>query len=312
MQDIAVPVIKRTSLDILQVNLTKVCNLSCTHCHVQAGPKRTEDMSPQMIQALVKFIEQNNFKTLDLTGGAPELNAGFKTLIETAKKKGMEIIDRCNLTVLLLPSQKDTIDFLKDNNVHIIASLPCYTQKQVDLQRGDGVFSKSIKALKLLNQAGYGIQKGLTLDFVYNPGGPFLAGDQLSLEKSYKQRLKDDFDIEFSNLFTLHNFPVGRFKDHLRSTSELVPYMDLLKSKYNPDTLDSLMCKSQLSISWDGRIFDCDFHQMENLALKDSKGIELNIINGVDINEVMKPIPFFDHCFACTAGAGASCTGSLA
>lgn len=311
MQNLIKPFIERMSLDVLQVNLTKVCNLSCTHCHVQAGPKRTEDMSSNMVQALIKFIQANNFKTLDLTGGAPELNDGFRDLIKTAKAQGMEVIDRCNLTVLLLPSQKDTISFLKEYGVHIIASLPCYTEKQVDLQRGDGVFAKSIRALKLLNEAGYGIDKDLVLDFIYNPGGAFLAGDQKSLEASYKSRLKTDFNIEFTSLYTLHNFPVGRFKEHLRSLSELVPYVDLLKSKYNPDTVDSLMCKSQLSISWDGKIFDCDFHQMENLAIKDSAGVELNIINGVDIVEVMKPIPFLDHCYACTAGAGASCTGSL-
>ncbi|PCJ17103.1 MAG: radical SAM protein [Candidatus Cloacimonadota bacterium] len=306
-----IPTINRTSLDVLQVNLGKVCNLSCTHCHVQAGPNRTEDMSLEKIESLIQMILKGDFKTLDLTGGAPELNAGFKDLIRAAKSKKMEIIDRCNLTVLLLPSQKDTIDFFKENEVHIIASLPCYTKENVDKQRGDGVFSKSIKALKLLNEVGYGIDKNLVLDFIYNPNGAFLAPEQSSLEKDYKLRLKEDFNIEFSNLFTLHNFPVGRFKDYLSENNELISYVDLLKSKYNEGTLDNLMCKSQLSISWDGRVFDCDFHQMEDLPLKDKNGVDLNISNDIDTKNFMSKIPFLDHCYACTAGDGASCTGAL-
>ena len=238
----------RKNLKTLQVNVGKVCNMSCQHCHVEAGPNRTESMSSAVFQKVIEFMDRFPFKTLDITGGAPELNPHFKSLVLEGKKRSMEVIDRCNLSVLLIHNQSDLIDFLVKNQVHIIASLPCYSQKNVDQQRGEGAFKKSIEAIRRLNQAGYGKSKELVLDFIYNPGGPFLAGSQETLQADYKIRLWEDFGLEFNNLYCLHNFPVGRWAHALKSSGEYDHYMSQLRSAYNPATLENLMCREQLSI----------------------------------------------------------------
>jgi len=305
------PSFGRKALRTLQVNVGKICNMRCSHCHVDAGPHRKEAMSDQVVQRVVELLDRFDFQTLDITGGAPELNPHFKTLVMEGRKRSMEVIDRCNLSVLLIPGNADLLDFLVEFQVHIVASLPCYSQKNVDLQRGEGAFAKSIEAIKRLNQAGYGKQDDLVLDFIYNPSGPFLAGDQASLQADYKQRLWEDFEIEFNHLYTLHNFPVGRWAEQLKKDGEYESYLSKLKEAYNSATIEGLMCRDQLSIGYTGEIFDCDFHQMEEIPTRGKDGRPLNLIDGFEDEELFTVIPWRPHCFACTAGSGASCSGAL-
>lgn len=311
MKSTTPPDFSRKSLKTLQVNVGKVCNMSCSHCHVEAGPHRTESMNREVFERVVEFMDRFSFQTLDITGGAPELNPFFRALVQEGKKRSMEVIDRCNLSVLLINSQTDLIDFLAENRVHIIASLPCYSQKNVDQQRGEGAFNKSIEAVRRLNRAGYGKVKELILDFVYNPGGAFLAGNQQSLESDYKVRLWEDYGLEFNQLYSLHNFPVGRWVNALKLSGEYNEYMDKLRSAFNPATIENLMCRELLSISYDGQIYDCDFHQMENLPIRGRDGQPLNIMDQVQDQDLLGAIPWRNHCYACTAGSGASCSGAL-
>ncbi len=306
-----IPEFERTELSTLQVNLGRVCNMRCVHCHVDAGPDRKESMSPEVVDKVISFMDRFAFKTLDITGGAPELHPQFKALVEAGRRRGLEVIDRCNLTILLVPAQKDLVDFLVENKVHIVASLPCYTRENVDKQRGDGAFSKSIEAVKILNQAGYARAKDLILDFIYNPGGASLAGEQAQLEKDYKRRLDEDFGLVFNSLLTLHNFPVGRWVEHLKEMGAYVHYLKLLKEAYNPETIQSLMCRSQVSIAYTGEIHDCDFHQMENIPIPGSNGEPLNLLHDFEDQELFAKIQWRHHCYACTAGKGASCSGAL-
>ena len=301
----------RDQVEILQVNIGRLCNQACHHCHVEAGPLRTENMGSQTVDRLIELIAASpSVKTIDITGGAPELNPHFRKFVTACHRMGKHIIDRCNLTVLFEPGHEDTAMFLKKHSVHIIASLPCYSKDNVEKQRGRGVFNKSIEALKILNSLGYGItDSSLKLDLVYNPTGPSLPPEQKKLEDGYKKELKALFNIEFNNLFTITNMPIKRFLDDLGRAGKFESYMDLLANNFNPHAVNSVMCKSLVSVSWDGTLFDCDFNQMLELPLG---GEQKDIWSISSLSELTaSPIALANHCYACTAGAGSSCSGSL-
>lgn len=306
------PAIQRAQLETLQANLGYTCNQTCKHCHVNAGPNRTEQMSLETINDLLKFIQQHDIKNLDLTGGAPELNPHFRYLIREARKLNVHIIDRCNLTILHEETQQGLADFLAANKVEIVASLPCYNQKNVDEQRGKGVFDKSISGLQKLNSLGYGKpDTGLILNLMYNPTGAFLPPAQSGLEADYKEKLRNDFNIEFNQLFTLTNMPIMRFGSSLMSKGEFNPYMKLLKAAHSDDNLNTLMCRSLISIDWQGYIFDCDFNQMLNIPSKLDSIVKRHIAD-LNISELEHSnILVADHCYGCTAGSGSSCGGAL-
>lgn len=303
--------INRTPTEVVQINIGRLCNQACLHCHVEAGPKRTENMNKKTVDRLIELLEKSKtVHTIDLTGGAPELNENFKYLVKAARSLGKNVIDRCNLTVLFEPNQQDTAQFLKENSVHVIASLPCYSKDNVEKQRGHGVFNKSIQALKNLNELGYGKPNtDLKLDLVYNPVGPSLPPHQKTLETKYKSELKELFNIEFNSLFTITNMPIKRFLYDLEKSKKYDEYMTLLSNSFNPHTAQTVMCRNLVSISWDGQIFDCDFNQMLELPLGSGKK---NIWDIDNFNLLAgNKITFADHCFACTAGAGSSCGGAL-
>jgi len=302
------PTIRRGKLDTLQVNLGYLCNLSCLHCHVNAGPTRKELMNKQTIDDVFAFIDQQGIKTLDLTGGAPEMNPHFEYVVLEAVKRDVTVIDRCNLTILEEPGYEQLAQFLADNSVQIVASLPCYSSDNVDAQRGNGVFDKSITALQKLNALGYG--KGLQLDLVYNPQGAQLPPSQVELEQEYKQHLLDNFGIEFSRLLTITNMPIKRFGSTLISKGEFETYMDVLKSAYQSANLDEVMCKSILSVDWEGFVYDCDFNQMLELPAGFSP-VKQHISDCLGVDFKQKRITIADHCYGCTAGGGSSCSGSL-
>ncbi len=319
------PSVTRTKLETLQVNLGYKCNLSCTHCHVNAGPNRKELMSRETIDQLLEYIDRHDIQALDLTGGAPELNPDFRYFVVEARKRGVHVMDRCNLTILLEPGQEDLAQFLSDNQVEIVASLPCYTQDNVDAQRGKGVFDGSIIALQLLNSLGYGhgdSKKPLSL--VYNPGGAFLPPAQQQLEEDYTVHLRKHFDIEFDQLYTITNMPISRFGAVLAAKGEFENYMDLLRSSFSQENLDSVMCKSLISIDWQGYVFDCDFNQMLDMPLLTAKPAppESNELiatteTRTHISDLLQrdllgsSIVVADHCYGCTAGQGSSCGGAL-
>lgn len=303
--------LKKTRLDILQVNVGKLCNLTCVHCHAESGPaKINENMDERTAQAVVRLMDQGQWTTLDLTGGAPELNPHFRYLVKEARRRDLRVIDRCNLTVLFEPGLEDLGEFLKDHQVEIVASLPCYTKENVDQQRGEGAFHHSIQALKQLNVLGYGVDgTGLILNLVYNPVGPYLPGAQTQLERDYKKHLKENFGIVFNSLFTITNMPITRWAKYLKAKNQLQTYKDLLVSQFNPDTLDGLMCRTTLSIGYDGRVYDCDFNQMVNMQM--TNGVPLTVFN-LDVEKLTDfPVLTDDHCFGCTAGCGSSCQGAL-
>ena len=301
----------RTPVEILQVNIGRLCNLACHHCHVEAGPKRTENMESATVDRVIELLgKSETIHTVDLTGGAPELNPHFRRLVIAARQLKKQVIDRCNLTVLYEPGQEETAYFLKENGVHIVASLPCYSKKNVEQQRGRGVFDKSIEALRLFNKLGYGkTDSNLKLDLVYNPTGPFLPPSQEKLRRDYKAELKELFDIEFNELFTITNMPIKRFLKDLERSGKLSDYMELLANSFNPTAAKGIMCRSLVSIAWNGEIFDCDFNQMLELPLGAGRKTiwDLNSFNELE----NKPITFANHCYACTAGAGSSCGGAL-
>ena len=306
------PAIKRDQLETLQVNLGYLCNQSCLHCHVNAGPKRKEIMQQETIEDVIRFLRNSKIKKLDLTGGAPELNPYFRDLVSAAVKIGVHVIDRCNLTVLHEPGQEDTADFLAQNKVEVVASLPCYLEENVDGQRGDGVFQTSVAAIKLLNITGYGIEgSGLELNLMYNPTGPHLPPAQCQLEQDYKRELKQRYGIVFNNLYTLTNMPIKRFGSTLISKGEFNNYMMLLKDAYKTTNLETVMCRSLISVDWQGHVYDCDFNQMLELPLIDNgKKMHLNDLAGKNLNQ--HDIMIADHCYGCTAGQGSSCGGALA
>ena len=302
--------ITREKISTLQVNMGKLCNQACSHCHVEAGPKRTEIMDIKVISKILNLLDKkNHINVVDITGGAPELNANFRYFILELKKRNLHIIDRCNLTVLHEKGQENTAEFLAKNNVEIVASLPCYTEQNVDKQRGRGVFNKSISSLKKLNKLGYGKgNKLLKLNLVYNPLGDFLAPDQRKLEIEYKDFLKKNFQICFDNLFSLNNMPIKRFNNFLKRNNKYSSYMKLLYNNFNSSAANNIMCKDMVSIAWDGSIHDCDFNQMLDIPLVNEKK---NIFHINSFSEISNNIATNDHCYGCTAGSGSSCKGSL-
>lgn len=312
LKDTDFPAIHRGQLTTLQVNLGYRCNQSCLHCHVNAGPNRKEMMSAGTIDTVVEFLQAANISTLDLTGGAPELNPGFRDLVRRARALGVHVMDRCNLTILDEPGQEELAGFLADNRVEVIASLPCYLEDNVDGQRGKGVYRGSIHGLKALNALGYGKPgSGLVLNLVYNPTGPFLPPPQASLEVDYKRELANRFGIVFNRLYTLTNLPIQRFGSMLVSKGQFDDYMKLLREAYSTENLESVMCRSLLSVDWQGYVYDCDFNQMLDLPLliEGKPRPKLADLIGRDLEG--NPIVIADHCYGCTAGQGSSCGGAL-
>jgi radical SAM/Cys-rich protein len=284
--------------------------LACHHCHVDAGPKRTEIMTWEVMQKILDWAEQANIKSVDLTGGAPELNPHFRQFCEALLQLDIKIISRCNITVLFEPGQQDLAQWYAERKITLVCSLPCYTEDNVDAQRGKGVFDKSIQGLQLLNSLGYGIDDGLPLDLVYNPVGAFLPPEQSALEQDYRDMLHKNFDIVFSNLLAITNIPINRFAHALRRDGELEDYQHLLVSNFNASTLDGLMCLHLINMDWLGRVYDCDFNQMLDIPMSGGAPRylwELSI-DGIE----GAPIATNRHCFGCTAGAGSSCGGTLA
>jgi radical SAM/Cys-rich protein len=304
--------LKPTSIDIFQINIGKLCNQTCLHCHVDAGPdKKVENMSLETLEKCFHIVKKHNIKTVDITGGAPEMNPHFRWFVEQCTSIGVKVMDRCNLTIIESnPKYYDLPHFFAENKVHVVSSLPYFTKLRTDSQRGDGVFEDSIKALKRLNEIGYGKKDtGLQLDLVYNPSGAFLPGDQMSLEAEFKRQMKSRYDIDFNNLFVITNLPISRFLDYLVESGNYENYMEELVNAYNPSTTEGIMCRYTLSVSWDGYIYDCDFNQM--LDLKVNGGSKH--IDHFDIDQLMhRDIVFNQHCYGCTAGAGSSCGGTIA
>ena len=298
-------------VEILQVNLGKLCNMTCDHCHVDAGPDRREIMQRLEIDACIQTLKNNpEIKTLDLTGGAPEMNPHFCELVTSARKLGCHVIDRCNLTILLAKGYEHLPEFLAANQVEIVASLPCYLEENTDSQRGDGAYSKSIETLIKLNSLGYGkADSGLTLTLVYNPVGTNLPPAQLDLESAYHSELQTRFGIEFNRLFTITNMPVSRYLDYLIRTGDYSTYMEKLINAFNPAAVSGLMCLNTLSIGWDGKLYDCDFNQMLELNLKSPAPRTIHDFNHDEL--IHRPIQVAQHCFGCTAGAGSGCQGSI-
>ena len=304
--------IRRGRLEALQVNLGYRCNQQCRHCHVNAGPKRTEVMTPETIETVLTFLAEHRVAALDLTGGAPELHPQFRRIVTAARDLGCHVIDRCNLTVLEEPGQEGLADMLAGAKVEIVASLPCYLEQNVDSQRGTGVYRTSIRALQRLNALGYGqAGSGLTLTLVYNPGGASLPPDQAQLEIDYRRELGQRHGIVFSRLFTLTNMPIARFGSALISNGEFDSYMQLLKSSMQSSNLDGVMCRSLISVDWRGYVYDCDFNQMLGLPLRSGhrERVRLTDLLGVDLEG--NAIAVADHCYGCTAGQGSSCGGAL-
>lgn len=307
------PAIRRRKLETLQANLGYRCNQSCFHCHVAASPKRTEEMSWETMAVLLDFAGRHGVQTLDLTGGAPEMNPNFRRLVAAARSLGLSVIDRCNLTILSEPGHETLADFLAEQNVEITASLPCYLEENVDAQRGDGVFQASIEGLRKLNALGYGLPgRGLLLNLVYNPLGPSLPPDQAKLEQAYKEQLATRYGVVFDRLFALANMPIQRFGSQLVSRHEFHDYMRLLKGAYQAANLDGVMCRSLLSVNWRGEVFDCDFNQMLGLRLGGPQTEPLHLADLLEADLSGRPIRVADHCYGCTAGQGSSCGGALA
>lgn len=304
-------VLTRTAPHTLQVNVGKLCNQACHHCHVDAGPKRTEQMVRTTAERVIELLKQSpSIDTVDITGGAPELNANFAMLVERARELGRRVIVRCNLTVILVEGMAWLVDFYRRHRVELICSLPCYTADNVDRQRGNGVFAKSIVALRLLNQAGFG-RGELTLDLVYNPVTPMLAPDQSELEARYRDALDENFGISFDRLLTLNNMPIARFADQLDRAGMHSQYMGLLVNHFNPATVERLMCRTLVSVGWEGGLYDCDFNQMLAIPLRVG-GCALTIYDVDDLSALAGTrVTTASHCFGCTAGAGSSCGGAL-
>jgi radical SAM/Cys-rich protein len=309
MRHYGFPAMRRGRLEALQVNLGYKCNQSCLHCHVNAGPTRTEMMSRETLTDVFAFLEVSKVRILDITGGAPELHPLFRALVIRARELGVHVIDRCNLTILLEPGHEDLPLFLGGNQVEVTASLPCYTEELVDRQRGKGVYEKSIEGLKRLNAVGYGTR--LDLNLVYNPQGPSLPPAQQNLEAEYKRILGEQHGVVFTRLLTLANMPIQRFGSTLISKGQFNEYMALLHGAHRDENLESVMCRSLVSVDWQGYVYDCDFNQMLDLPLqtKDSSRLRLAELIGRDL--AGNPIAVRDHCYGCTAGQGSSCGGAL-
>jgi radical SAM/Cys-rich protein len=296
-------------LDTFQINLGKMCNQVCNHCHVDAGPDRKEIMTLETMEQCLDALDRTNCSTVDLTGGAPEMNPNFRWFVEQLTAKGKEIIVRCNLTIIVANKKyNDLPEFFKKHKVQVISSLPCYTADNTDSQRGNGVFEQSIQALKMLNKVGYGTNDSeLILNLVFNPSGPNLPGDQMKLEQDYKRVLKSDFDIEFNNLFTITNLPISRYLQYLVASNNYEAYMDKLVNAYNPLAAEAVMCRNSISVGWDGFLFDCDFNQMLDLKV----AVQGKHITKFNLEEIQnREVIVNQHCYGCTAGAGSSCGGA--
>lgn len=303
--------LKPTGIDVFQINLGKMCNQVCTHCHVDAGPDRKEIMTKDSMLLCLDAIDKTNCTTVDLTGGAPEMNPNFRWFVEELSKKGKHIIVRCNLTIVVANKKyNDLPEFFKKHKVEVVSSMPCYTESNTDAQRGDGVFNDSIKALQMLNKVGYGKQDSdLILNLVFNPGGASLPPSQEGLEKDYKKELKEKFDIEFNLLFAITNLPISRFLEFLVASERYDDYMNLMVDSFNPEAAKNVMCRNTISISWDGYLYDCDFNQILDLKVA-AKGQHLSDLNLTELEN--RNIIVNNHCYGCTAGAGSSCGGTIA
>jgi radical SAM/Cys-rich protein len=306
------PAVRRARLETLQVNVGYKCNQSCVHCHVNAGPTRTETMSDETVDDVLAFLQASQVKTLDITGGAPELNPHFRDLVRAARKLGIHVIDRCNLTILEQPGQSDLAGFLAEQRVEVVASMPCYLEENVERQRGKGVFNSSIRGLQALNALGFGVPgSGLKLNLVYNPQGPALPPPQEQLELDYRAHLGERYSIVFNQLFVLANMPIQRFGSALISKGEFEHYMVLLKNAYTPGNLEHVMCRTLVSVDWRGYVYDCDFNQMLGLPLTRNGEARSHLRDLLGADLANDPIRVADHCYGCTAGQGSSCGGAL-
>lgn len=306
------PPIRRRRLETVQVNLGYVCNQACLHCHVNAGPTRTESMSGETVEQVVAFLAATGARALDLTGGAPELNPHFRPLVARAREMGVKVIDRCNLTILEEPGHEDLAEFLAGRQVEVVASLPCYTEELVDRQRGKGVYEKSVRGIRRLNDLGYGREgTGLVLNLVYNPQGANLPPAQEKLEADYKRVLGETFGITFNGLFTITNMPIKRFGSTLVSKGQFTRYMQLLRASHRDENLEGVMCRSLVSVDWQGYVYDCDFNQMLGLPLRMAGKSRPRLADLVGRDLDGNPIVVRDHCYGCTAGQGSSCGGAL-
>ena len=301
--------LRATGVSVLQVNVGKRCNQACHHCHVDAGPDRTEVMPPDVVDACLSLLERSDIPTLDITGGAPELPPAFRDIVRRARAAGRRVMDRCNLTITRLPAYADLPDFLAGQQVEVVASLPSFSARQTDAQRGEGVFEDSIAALTRFNELGYGVEgSGLVLNLVANPVGAFLPAPQAALEADWKRQLQRRHGITFNRLYTITNMPISRYLEFLIDSGNLQAYMDRLVSAFNPATVDGLMCRYTLSVGWDGRLYDCDFNQM--IELGTAAGAPQTIFDVTPALLAGRRIVVGPHCFGCTAGAGSSCGGA--
>jgi len=306
------PELKRGQLQTLQVNLGYRCNQSCLHCHVNAGPTRKENMEKESVDEVLRFLQASGVKKLDLTGGAPEMNPHFRYLVERAIELGVQVTDRCNLSILSEPGQESLAEFLAAHKVEVVASMPCYLEENVDAQRGKGVFGSSIKGLQKLNALGYGkVDSGLLLNLVYNPQGPSLPPGQQTLEADYKTHLQEEFGVVFNQLFTITNMPIKRFGSTLISKGQFEDYMHLLKSAFSENNLQNVMCKTLISVDWQGYVYDCDFNQQLGLPLHFGNKPKLHLRELIGQELEGNDIVIADHCYGCTAGQGSSCGGAL-
>ncbi len=307
--------LSRSKAEILQLNIGKLCNLTCVHCHVNAGPKRKEIMTGDTVDQILAWFEKTDIPTLDLTGGTPEMIPDFKRLVTTVRNfdQPRRVMDRLNATIISEPGFEWVPEFLAENKVEIIASMPCYEPANVNSQRGDGVFDRSIEAFQKLNELGYGRDPELLINFVYNPNGAFLPPEQTQLEADYKREMKEHFDIDFNSLYCIANMAIARFASYLKRNGEFVEYSNLLRQSFNPGTVDSLMCRNTINVSWEGDVYDCDFNQMMKLPLSNQESAEkLMKVWDIELDAFRElPIRTGTHCFGCTAGSGSSCGGSL-
>jgi radical SAM/Cys-rich protein len=311
LDKIAFPAINRGRLDTLQINVGYRCNQSCFHCHVNAGPNRAEEMTGDVAAVVLEFVRRRKITTLDITGGAPELNAHFRELVRGGRALGVKVMDRCNLTILEQAGQEDLAQFLSLHQVEVAASMPCYLQDNVERQRGKGVFDASIRGLKKLNALGYGRDPALVLNLVYNPQGPSLPPSQIALEADYKRVLGDQYGIAFNKLFVLANMPIQRFGSALVTNGEFEDYLGLLQDAHLDANLDGVMCRHLISVDWQGFVYDCDFNQMLGLPLAHDGKARTHLSDLLDETFDGKPIRVAGHCYGCTAGQGSSCGGAL-
>jgi len=302
--------LRTTKIAVLQMNVGKRCNQACHHCHVDAGPDRTEVMSPEVVDACLRFLETSDIPTIDITGGAPELHPLFRDIVRRARDAGRHVMDRCNLTITRLPSYADLPEFLAENRVEVVASLPSFAERQTDAQRGEGVFADSIAALRRFNELGYGVEgSGLLLHLVTNPVGAFLPGPQAALEADWKRELRRRYGVSFNRLYTITNMPISRYLQFLLDSGNLQGYMDRVTAAFNPAAVEGLMCRSTLSVGWDGRLHDCDFNQMLDLGTADEA--PQTIFDATPGSLASRRIVVGPHCFGCTAGAGSTCGGAI-